>query len=97
MNKNFYIANIFVVSCLALSGCVTPPPNIQIQQMPTKYSFIYQGIDFGHDRNEDYKQGVIDACFTAEGNYTKNHDKFNLNKSYNIGWKNGRLKCKGSK
>ncbi len=57
--------------------------------------YIYNGINFGADRNADFKQGVRDACRTADGDYTKDHSKFNNNESYKIGWEDGRLKCKG--
>jgi hypothetical protein len=58
-------------------------------------SYIYNGINFGADRNADFKQGVRDACRTEDGDYTKNHTMFKNNESYMIGWEDGRLKCKG--
>ena len=58
-------------------------------------SYMYNGINFGSDRNIDFKQGVRDACKTADGDYTKNHELFKTNKSYRIGWEDGRLQCKG--
>ncbi len=58
-------------------------------------AYIYNGINFGADRNADFKQGVRDACRTADGDYTKDHNKFNNNESYKIGWEDGRLQCKG--
>lgn len=58
-------------------------------------AYIYNGINFGADRNADFKQGVRDACKTADGDYTKDHTKFKNNESYRIGWEDGRLQCKG--
>ena len=57
--------------------------------------YVYQGINFGSDRDANFKQGVRDACRTADGDYTKDHTKFNNNESYRIGWEDGRLQCKG--
>ena len=36
--------------------------------------YIYNGINFGSDRDASFKKGVQDACKTADGDYTKNHD-----------------------
>lgn len=58
-------------------------------------AYIYQGINFGSDRNASFKHGVRDACKTADGYYTKDHNLFNNNESYRIGWEDGRLQCKG--
>lgn len=63
---------------------------------PTSYNdYIYNGINFGSDRNASFKKGVQDACKTADGDYTKNHDMFRNNEGYRIGWEDGRLQCKG--
>ena len=58
-------------------------------------AYIHNGINFGSDRNADFKHGVRDACRTADGDYTKNRELFNNNESYRIGWEDGRLQCKG--
>jgi len=62
--------------------------------VPSTNSYVYNGIDFGTDRNENFKQGVKDACRTANGYYTKDHILFNADISYKDGWEDGRLKCK---
>ncbi|MEA3417963.1 MAG: hypothetical protein U9Q90_01095 [Campylobacterota bacterium] len=62
---------------------------------PGKNDFVHQGHNFGADRDANYKTGVEDGCTTAGGNYAKNHEKFNENESYRIGWENGRMHCKG--
>jgi len=71
-----------------LTACSTTEPMHQ-------NDYIYQGINFGADRNLDFQKGVQDACKTADGDYTKDHKKFNNNESYRIGWEDGRLQCKG--
>jgi len=57
--------------------------------------YVYNGINFGSDRNANFKQGVRDACKTADGDYTKDHQMFRNDVSYRVGWEDGRLKCKG--
>jgi len=61
---------------------------------PNDY-FIYNGYNFGADRNSGYRSGVIDGYQTSFGEYTKNHGEFKHNIDYSSGWKHGRLKCKG--
>jgi hypothetical protein len=56
--------------------------------------FIYKGHDFGPDRNAEYRQGAIDGCNTAGGNYSKNHALYQNNTSYHTGREPGRLHCK---
>jgi len=79
-----------------LSGCSIPYLH---QENPVhssdENSFVYHGIDFGIHRDLDFKRGVKDGCTTASGVYTKDHNSFNNNISYRIGWEDGRLKCKG--
>ena len=72
-----------------LSACTSSSPTVHADD------YVYQGINFGADRNADFKQGVRDACRTADGDYTKDHTKFNNNENYKIGWEDGRLQCKG--
>ncbi len=77
-----------LVAGLLLTACTS--------SSPVSYNdYIYQGINFGSDRDASFKHGVRDACRTADGDYTKNHDQFKNNKNYRIGWEDGRLKCKG--
>lgn len=82
------ITTTAIVTGLLLIAC-TSSPEIHAND------YIYQGINFGSDRDADFKQGVQDACRTADGDYTKDHHKFNHNESYKIGWEDGRLECKG--
>lgn len=58
--------------------------------------FIYNGHNFGQNRNVDFKQGVKDGCKTSTGAYTKNHALFNNSNSYHTGWEDGRMNCKGN-
>ena len=57
--------------------------------------YIYKGINFGADRDANFKKGVQDACKTADGDYTKDHQMFKNDISYRVGWEDGRLNCKG--
>ena len=57
--------------------------------------YVYRGINFGPDRDANFQQGVRDACKTADGDYTKDHQMFRNDVSYRVGWEDGRLKCKG--
>ncbi len=93
MNINTKFAKIIMLLALSLLGlfltACTSSPSVHAND------YIYKGINFGSDRNADFKQGVQDACRTADGDYTKDHTKFNNNESYKIGWEDGRLQCKG--
>jgi len=73
---------------LAVSACSS-------QQSVHKNDYIYRGINFGADRNEAFKKGVVDACTTADGDYTKDDTLFHNNEDYRMGWGSGRLQCKG--
>jgi len=57
--------------------------------------FVYNGYNFGPDRNAGYKAGIYDGCKTSTGEYAKDHEKFKLDIDYHNGWEHGRLKCKG--
>jgi len=81
---------------LILTGCSipyiyegSPAPST------TEAAFLYKGINFGANRDADFKKGVIDGCTTASGKYRKDHNSFNSSTSYRTGWESGRLKCKG--
>lgn len=82
------ITTTALVAGLLLSACTS-------SSMTLEDDYVYQGINFGSDRDASFKKGVQDACRTAGGNYTKDHNKFNNNESYRIGWEDGRLQCKG--
>jgi hypothetical protein len=56
-------------------------------------AYTYNGVNFGTDRSETFKQGVQDGCATAGGKYAKNHTLFRSNNDYKVGWEDGRLKC----
>ena len=80
---------------LILSGCSIPyiyndAPKVTVQES----AFVYKGINFGKNRDADFKRGVIDGCTTASGKYSKDHSSFNASSSYRTGWEDGRLKCK---
>ncbi len=86
-----YTKTLFTTAIMAtgllLTACISSSPSYN--------DYIYQGINFGSDRDASFKKGVQDACRTADGYYTKDHTLFKNNKSYRIGWEDGRLQCKG--
>ena len=88
--KLFKLLNIsaILVSGLLFTACTSSAPSLE-------NAYIYNGINFGSERDESFKHGVRDACKTADGDYTKDHNLFNNNESYRIGWEDGRLQCKG--
>jgi len=86
--KKTLIATASIATGLLLTAC-TP------SSVPHRNSYIYNGINFGSARNASFKHGVRDGCKTSDGDYTKNHNLFNSNVSYKVGWEDGRLKCKG--
>ena len=90
MNKIKKISMIVVLG-IALSGCTS----FSTLVIPNGEQYVYNNIDFGTGRNGAFKQGVVDACRTADGHYTKDHNLFNTDINYKSGWENGRLKCKG--
>jgi hypothetical protein len=57
--------------------------------------YIHKGINFGSDRDANYKKGVRNACQPIGCAYTKDLNKFKNNESYRMGWEDGLLKCKG--
>lgn len=73
---------------LLLSACTS-------SSLSLENDYIYQGINFGSDRDASFKHGVRDGCKTADGDYSKDHNLFNNNESYKVGWEDGRLQCKG--
>ena len=77
-----------IVAGLLLTACTSSGVSME-------NGYMHNGINFGADRNDDFKQGVRDACKTADGDYTKDHNLFNNNTSYRIGWEDGRLQSKG--
>ena len=82
------LTNAAIATALLLTACTSSGPSLE-------NAYIYNGINFGGDRDESFKQGVRDACRTADGDYTKDHNLFKTNESYRNGWEDGRLQCKG--
>jgi hypothetical protein len=93
MYTKLKLTSIFLTAALFISGC-GEAPNLNNVSSSNK-NFIYNGHNFGSNRNSDYRQGVVDGCKTSNGNYSKNHALFNLKNDYHAGWEHGRLHCKG--
>ena len=77
-----------LIAVLLLSACTS-------STLTAPNDYIYRNINFGPDRDGNFRQGVQDACRTADGDYIKDHNKFKNMPSYRVGWEDGRLKCKG--
>jgi len=87
-DKMKYI-NIMILAGFILSGCTSSG----VDAIQSGAPYMYKGMNFGYDRDTNYKLGVVDGCRTATGAYTKNHELFNNNESYKFGWGEGRIKC----
>lgn len=81
-----YINNIILVGMI-FSGCTSN------SVVPKGEVYMYKGMNFGYNRDVNFKQGVQDGCQTASGAYVKNHTLFNNDESYKFGWGEGRIKC----
>ena len=89
------ITSTAIAAGFLLSACTSSDINSYDNNVYQGSNYIYQGINFGSDRDASFKKGVRDACRTAGGNYTKDHSQFKNNESYRTGWEDGRLQCKG--
>ena len=83
-----YKSIILLVSILLFLGCEKTDPT------PAEGGFYVDGIYFGQNLKYLYKSGARDGCITAQGDYQKDHIRFNHSKSYNDGWFAGRALCK---
>ncbi len=83
----FTLITLSLSAAFLFSGCTGAGPS--------KNDFVYQGHNFGANRDVNYRMGVRDGCTTAAGDYAKNHEKFKSNSGYRVGWENGRMHCKG--
>ncbi|SFV66746.1 hypothetical protein MNB_SV-10-863 [hydrothermal vent metagenome] len=79
---------LLAVSSLLFTACGGPHHVPQSQG-----GFYYDGIYFGKNFSETFKEGIEDGCKTAQAHYTKNHTLFQIDKDYNDGWFLGRSRC----
>lgn len=89
--KKTLITTTAIVTGLLLSACTSS----SLPPLAGGDTYIYNGVNFGVDRDTSFKHGVRDGCRTSDGDYTKDHNLFNNNESYKVGWEDGRLQCKG--
>ena len=85
------LVSLFLSGTLFFTGCGEAPNLDDISA--SDGDFIYNGRNFGSNRNINYKIGVKDGCATSNGEYIKNHALFNGNGSYHNGWEHGRIHC----
>ena len=88
-NTKILLATVMINAGLLMTACTSSGVNSVGGGTP----YMYKGMNFGYDRNANYKLGVVDGCRTATGAYKKNHELFNNNESYKFGWGEGRIKC----
>ena len=79
-----------------LNGCGNSVPDLPGTTPVSSAGFVYHGHNFGPNRTEAYKAGVIAGCRTSDGEYTKDHTQFRTSIDYHDGWEHGRLHCKGT-
>jgi len=96
MNTRERSVGIVVTLIFLTAGCVNSVPQFPVDSNATIDDFVYRGHNFGSGKNEDYRAGVKDGCLTSDGNYSKNHTRFNTSTDYRDGWEDGRLHCKGN-
>ena len=89
--KKTLITTTAIVTGLLLTACTSS----SLSMSSGGDNYIYQGINFGSDRDASFKHGVRDGCRTSDGDYTKDHNQFKNSESYKVGWEDGRLQCKG--
>jgi hypothetical protein len=82
------LATMLTATGLLLTACTSSGISLE-------NAYIYNGVNFGADRDASFKHGVKDGCKTSDGDYTKDHNLFNNSESYKVGWEDGRLQCKG--
>ena len=91
--RKMTLQTFFLTGVILFTGCTSTGTPTKKDFPASPGAFIYEGRNFGTNRNENYKQGVRDGCDTSQGLYTKNHAQFNGNNSYHIGWEHGRIHC----
>lgn len=89
------LLSLFSAATLLFTGC-GEVPDLDGTSASTG-DFVYNGHNFGANRDKEYKQGVKDGCRTSSGDYSKNHALFNGANDYRAGWEHGRMHCKGTK
>ena len=96
--KKVTTITIAAFAVFLLTGCGNQVPTLSENTQPavTAEDFVYNGHNFGPNRTVDYKDGVMAGYQTSNGEYTKDHARFNTSLDYHDGWEHGRLHCKGT-
>jgi len=88
-----YTKVIFSLSAIAiLNACVSKDPKIE-EVSVKEGGFYHNDMYFGKNFSKVYKEGIVDGCTTASGNYKKSHIDFKNNLDYENGWFLGRNMC----
>ena len=91
----YTLITLVSAAILNLTGCGNSIPQLSGDIPVSSADFVYNGHNFGPNRTETYRSGVIDGCKTSNGDYTKDHTRFKSDIHYHDGWEHGRLHCKG--
>ena len=94
--KLYKIIAIVAVGSLLLLGCSSNRGGLRKCRGGEQLSgyFCYQGLNFGRNKSNSYKAGIVDGCVTANGTFQKNYKLSGASKEYNDGWIIGRSQCK---
>jgi hypothetical protein len=79
---------IILGSLLLFTGCSTKKIST------SKGGYYHHGLYFGSHFTKHYKEGIVDGCTTATGDYAKAHWLFKNSKDYKNGWFLGRNRCR---
>ncbi len=58
--------------------------------------YHYNGYNYGHNRNNDYRIGIRDGCNSKQGTWRKNSYSYRNNYSYRNGWNAGYNRCRSN-
>ena len=94
--KPYKMIAIATIGSLLLLGCSSRRGEFRKCRGGEQLSgyFCYQGLNFGRNKSNNYKAGVVDGCVTANGTFQKNYKLSSGSKEYNDGWIVGRSQCK---
>jgi len=99
--KRLFVIGAFIVATLSFTGC-TPyqeglATGVVVGAVGTaayKDNYYYGGYYYGHNRNNAYRQGVRDGCYSRTHRWRKNRHQYRQNYSYRNGWNAGYRRCR---
>jgi len=95
--QSIFIQKGIIMKAIVLSICVglffTACTSSGVNSVGGGEIYTYKEMNFGSNRTTSFKRGVVDGCDTAAGDYRKDHNAFNIDQNYRMGWGDGRLQC----